>query len=935
VSITRINADFQNVSSYILADSFDILSPRIAHLPLLWERFAQADLSPEKKGTGRDATEDIGVPLLLPLTMGLELEQTSCPQFPTKRSVCINVDPLSIMLGSEDLQLVDSVVRHWSSKSKKSDGMHEYDVIFRSERLGLGLRKDDIRIVVDYVKDPALSKGVLYGDAIHSINGIRVCTDTTLLSIVDQLAQSHRPLRVTFRRPLEAKVSEEDTTSSEHRKDSYVSMDVLFSSAILTFVERDAPLLRGQVHEAKLSYGLTQGAGTNQRLAISSSLAIYCYNLSIWGWEPLMEEGTIALAAELQEPEEGARQLTFEVGDGQEGLAMNFTDAAAETISKVIEWSRHSERNLDGDNHLNDLVDGYNAAQEVRNSSVSRNAANAALQYARRQSHGSAKSFVFRNRTGLSVAVVQQQPKGFEVQRSVSTPFLAVGDYCGIELFDPSQITLVGSGEEFAFRVDVIDDVYGENMSCAKFPSLVVSLQTIGRIAFDPLLDLQIHRAGETIVPLRYCKVEEKQDAKVRPRSGQLLAVWRIEHVDEKTMMTLGGATQILSLLPYPIEVLVRIGLAETAVAKNEETKLKSIGSAYPGYPFFLPLWLEMQEEIWSCSVKIDNEHRAARLFSRSADGFYDFSPLSETTVGFAHRRGNDPSIWLAGLATEDGGVFTVTLDSLFSLRNLLPTEVEWEVANSDLTTIDGSGPRNSTIYGGICFLESGEKTEVLAKTIKGVAGRFRPKGMAIWSQWVLLSLDPRVSTMEATLDGDTESRQEVVISRYAQSCDAFGVPHTIGVRVSPKECGFDVILFAELWCINCTALDLTFGAPRDKGQIKTETDPTTMLPADLSAAEAALKEISSLFESGQDGKGLRLDANAGRSFVDTVRLAGQGTPHVVEECFEYIDTVSTQRWWASENPACKFPDPTGVIDGGSAGWFWIDPDWVSASSEY
>ena len=939
VSAIKTNADFQNISSYILPDAYDILSPRLSHLSILGNRFIEADLASATQSDEPEVMDDLGIPLLLPLSMALELEQETWAEAMLNRSVSVSVDPVSIVLGNEDLQLVRTIVAQWSSKVEKSGSKlrwHEYEAEFQSQKLGLGLHTNDGLVVVDSVKEPALSLGVLLGDRVHSIDGSLIEANAKLVNVVDKLAQLSRPLTVTFLRPETEGDVDRENCGERIQEESSVSMDVSFASAILTFVEKEVPLLRGEVVAAKVGYGMKRGPTSSLRLSFASAVAIYCYNLSIWGWEPVVEQGRMTFTAELQDPEDSARQLAVEFGDGQDGLALNVTDAAAETLSKVIDWGRRSAGDQDDDGKLEEYRDGI-ATEDCNKTSVSRNAANAALLYARRKRHGSARPFVFRNRTGLSAAVVQQRRRMPKTERTKNAAFLAVGDYTGLDIYDPAQITVVGNGEDFTFRVDVGDDVTGEDTSPAKFPTLTVSLQTIGGIAVDPLADLQIHRPGETLLPLRYHPVEDtKSRTGSRRCLGQQLAVWRVEQAEEKTVMTLGSSMQVLSTLSDPIQVWVRIGSVNEH-SDDEEARMNFIGTAYPGQSFCLPLWLEMQDESWSCRVKFNGEHRSSLLFHSGADS-YDFGPLSCGTIGFERLKENGPSVWLATSLIETNGLFTITLGSLFSLRNLLPTEVNWEISDKESSLIDGSAMRQKRVFGpDLCHLRSGEKVEVLAKAGDGHVARFKPKGIAGWSQWVSLSLK-RAGRMKPTRDStrsDNEvSQQELVTTRYAQGLDSFGIPQTIGVKISEKECGFDVVVFAELWCINYTPLNVVFGAPREQGQIKTQADLATMVPTDLTAAEAALKEISSLFESGQDGKGLRQDACIGPS-ASVDRLAGQGTKFVTEECFEYVDTVNPgplHQWWATEDPFCKTANPTIVEGGDSAGWFWMDPDWVSSN---
>ena len=934
-AVIKLNADFQNISSYINPDVSAYISPRLIHLSILGDRFSRQDLhGPTVQPGNEESTEDLNVPLLLPVTMGIEFEQKNLMDA-TLRSISVNIEPLSILLGGEDLQLVKSVVQKWSSSTKKErPKAHRnfYEAVFRSELLGLGLRKDGFDIFVDSVRDPAISNGVCVGDAIHAVNDriLADCANKTLSAIVDQLATADRPLKVTFARSGDYKQMSEDSDAGKLKKDIQVNGDLTFTSAVLTLVEKDFPLARGEVSNAKIKSGFSQSMDTNLTLSLTALIAVKYYNLGIWRWEPLLEQGQIAFLAEYEDPENQSRQLTLEFGDSQGGLAMNITDAAAETASKVFEWGRDSpEDKEDLEVELSDL-----AENQENKISISRNAANAALVYARRQRFGTARPFVFRNCTGLSVAFVQQRVGEGDISLAAS-PFLAVGEYSGLDQYDSRQITELANGAEIKFRVNVADDLQGEHSSYRTFPSLAVSLQTIGGVDIEPLTDLQIHRPGEVLLPLRYSRssVNPKSTRK-EPFEGKHSACWIVEQIDEKTVMTLGSSVRILSLLRQPVEIGIGVfDSDESYTVDLASCTIKNIGTAYPGQPFFLPLWLAMQGNAWCCGFKFDSHHRFSPLFFYSNGSSFDFGPLSGGTVGCLPRKGALPSIWLSTAVAEQDGILTLTLDSLFSLRNLMPTDVEWEVTDRSLTPIDGSSLRTNDSFGSCsCALQSGEKVEILARSVDGVVGRFRPHGVS-WSSWVSLCFIP-----EDTHAGDIhkqEAKGELSSMRndlnrvhYAQAVDSFGVKQDIGVRLSRKDCGFEVTLFVELWCANCSSLDLTFGYPVEfeGDHMGAHSEPGAVL--ELSPAEAALKEISSLFESGPERKEKEMKS---RPF-DMVRLPCQISACISEECFEYVDNSNgtRRRFWASENQCFATGDP-GSMDSGDAekGWRWIDPGWV------
>ena len=54
--------------------------------------------------------QELGVALLQPVTSSIEYGRTSRTRYPSKRFVCINIEPISTMVSFEDLQLIESVL---------------------------------------------------------------------------------------------------------------------------------------------------------------------------------------------------------------------------------------------------------------------------------------------------------------------------------------------------------------------------------------------------------------------------------------------------------------------------------------------------------------------------------------------------------------------------------------------------------------------------------------------------------------------------------------------------------------------------------------------------------------------------------------------------------------------------------------------------------
>lgn len=865
----------------------------------------------------------------------MELEKVQSPRYGLKQSVSINVDPLSVVVGSEDVNLIKSVLSKWSSTSKaiRAGELYDsYNVVFETEKLGVGLKKEDGLVIVDSVKQDAESKGVRVGDFIHGINGksVELYIDGDLIDFVNRLANVERPVTLTLSRQ-KATSHEKVTSQPGSNVDRSTTFDVNLSSAVLSLVERDFPLLKGEVLSSRLAYKMDEKKDKCVNLSISASVGVEYYNFRIWGWEPLFEHGRMIFSADFQDDKENPRQLTLEFSDSDDGLAFNATSAAVEAISKLLSWSTYTSQfshSIESVAELDDTFSPDCVEDQKRNV---RSAATAALVYARKQKNGSARPFVFRNRTGLSVAFVQQKRLvSTELSSPAGMPFLSVGEYRGLEKYDPSLITVVGNGQDIKFRVDTDDGLEEGYSSLAKVPIICVSLQTVAGVVIEPLMGLEIDGPGEKILPLRFYNSDQQSSSSHGLSDGIQPVSWCVEIIEEKTIITLGSSIRVLSLLSSPVEV--GISLSPSNLLDIDESVIESVGTAYPKSYFFLPVWLGMTGRNWSCSVRKNEEYKFTPLFYSTTEGGLDFGPLSEKTIECTFKRSKSPSSWISVATCERDKILTVTLDSSVSLRNLLPVDLEWEVTDLRLNPTDGSTIIGTEGFDNSTSLESGEKIEIFTKFTDGITARFRPYGFSHWSEHVSLSLDTQKSvTTESLVDAGSSDQSERVTVRYVQSRDAFGVPHDVLIRIMKKDCGLDVTVFAELWLANCTSLDITFGYPCEPSSSRYSELTNEFVEDEFSAADAALREISSLFEGG--GETNSLGRTTSLVAADLTRIPGQSVSSIVEECFEYIDqgNGNERRWWASQNPMNILPDPREIDACDDFGrWFWKDKDWVS-----
>ena len=196
-----------------------------------------------------------------------------------------------------------------------------------------------------------------------------------------------------------------------------------------------------------------------------------------------------------------------------------------------------------------------------------------------------------------------------------------------------------------------------------------------------------------------------------------------------------------------------------------------------------------------------------------------------------------------------------------------------------------------------------------------------------MWSSWLTLSLPVKSDNTKQDRQHGEEVGSNGLEDSYATLCvrDPFRVNLPLGLRISSKASGIDITVYSDLWCTNNTALHLIFGLPM------LYEKPIEPMKA-LSVGEATLKEISSLFESGEFTR--KYDMSSRDGLNDIIRIPGQVSSHITEECFEYVEVEGTEvisRWWASENP---FSTREYLMGSDQEQCKWIDRTWVSTDSD-
>lgn len=324
-----LRADLQNISTYIYADV---------------SAFLAGQIKPSE-----------GVALLLPLTLGIDLEEKKT-QEATQRSLAVSVEKVSIVLGAGDINLFSSLKQKLSSRKETTGPKSLKDiprkahvrfmVTFDEQRLGLGLRKEGDYTVVESSDDPR----VAVGDRIISINGTPV-GQATLPGVVLSLKSEARPLRLELSgsraRDLSSLVAAKQTTS----------LDLSISHATISLVDTDVQLLRGEMNGTRLNWRIQEDPeNIDTLLSTSSTIAVDHFNQRVKMWEPTMEPSFFFCAREMAEAKrQGTKEISMELGDRESGpILFNFADSFVTVADRVARKLRGDVQELSGGTDISD-----------------------------------------------------------------------------------------------------------------------------------------------------------------------------------------------------------------------------------------------------------------------------------------------------------------------------------------------------------------------------------------------------------------------------------------------------------------------------------------------------------------------------------------------------------------------------------------------------
>lgn len=485
-------------------------------------------------------------------------------------------------------------------------------------------------------------------------------------------------------------------------------------------------------------------------------------------------------------------------------------------------------------------------------------AAQAALVFAQKRGAGThekgepAKPFVFRNRTGISIAFARQcpnfggsKPSSFGKSSAAiasSRRLSVVGEYLGLEDYDSASVTVLADGQEAKFTMDADfdgtdkDDVGADSSTSlnsktatkvrsyeGRFPRLTVAVQAMSGITIEALTDLPVFKVGTSVRPLR---VKKECPETLSTVDFAVPVLWEVEIEDNRRILTLASAVQIECLaLGTSIEIGVMVQSTEGAVEKralssfDATTAVKSIGSARPGVPFYLPIWLSLRLNVVNVYLRpnfggIAGISWGGQSVLEFSEFYYPGCKVGEGVAagGWSWKeafvddqriecaiedpKGRKHFAWLCCHASRRResfkgkdpqqrhphnanvhSILSISVDSSLTIRNLSPMKIQWEVAceqtDREPSILDGSSfrkhledesffpsapPRSEQIYG----LPSGDCVEVFACKFNAspIVARFKCDGVSRWSTWASLTYPPGGDTVATETEGMRHSSE-------------------------------------------------------------------------------------------------------------------------------------------------------------------------------
>lgn len=233
-----------------------------------------------KEKTGGNSDE-VGIPLIEPVTVSCEVLTASRTRFQTRRDVSVDIEPISTILSFSDLKLIEAVIWKWLNRKKKKkkechthcppkleaehlspiaaqlnshfhnqsenseqdDPLpHRFEVTILTRTVGLALRKTGQCVIVER---STINPNIEPGDIVITINRQNVST-MPLPSIARFVQDLPRPLTIAFERqsaPQEGTRQDEvgKALTSQSSSLDMMSFDLDSPTSEMKSIDADAP----------------------------------------------------------------------------------------------------------------------------------------------------------------------------------------------------------------------------------------------------------------------------------------------------------------------------------------------------------------------------------------------------------------------------------------------------------------------------------------------------------------------------------------------------------------------------------------------------------------------------------------------------------------------------------------------------------------------
>jgi hypothetical protein len=556
------------------------------------------------------------------------------------------------------------------------------------------------------------------------------------------------------------------------------------------------------------------------KLAVSCEADVDYYHSQIAVWEPFIEPSRVSVSL-VWKPgvctgdQKRPGQLSVEISDKvnavlegaqqfgnlvSNGFAVNITDAVAEVTARALRQFKKWKDNLkepfsieepssfagiegahcypkDSEGYDDDFFGAPVAEGEVRSRksrnakrAAAREAAQAALLFAQKrgadiQKKGeSAKPFVLRNRTGMSLRFCQQ-PRAFADTKTDAPA---------------EKMIIVDAGAEARFQMEIISmrmrtsqDNYSVSVKKVRsyegrFPHILVMVTSPGETCMlEPLYGLQVSKVGTFLREITVIKKGTTEEG--TPAQLVIPLLWTVELEDNRRILTLRSAVQISSIA---LGLSLDVGFARRKKETNKLGEIESIGSVAPGNPYYIPLWISLlfqEVEIFIRASAVDD----GPSFGWGNLSILKFEPqnsevdmvwqetFDEACSIICSRPGEGPDSlrWLSCIIAErsvegtkaggrsdktsstagfsKGGTIHLTIDSSISIRNMLPVPLDWQLSDPAFNIIDGSAFQKQS------QLASGASLETFAcdLTVSDAHLRLRCLKEFEWTDWAQISI--------------------------------------------------------------------------------------------------------------------------------------------------------------------------------------------------